>query len=348
MSSSNEWLTQSVAHSSVKPKSDLSNDPDVAGVEVWLQKFGVSYSHLLELPLVNINEKKSRQNQARPTAVVSDSVDRFVLALKNGNSLPPVVGYKSGTQVVLIDGNNRDAAHRKVPGLTTIRAFIVHPDTASEIIHAMTVDANSNHGVTPELSWRIQQAIYLGSLGFDVEQACDYAKVTAKQYGEHQRAIRAEQRAKNLKIHGFSDLPISTKIKLGVLPSDPVFLQASRVVIDTKMTLGETESFVRELKACATEASQVACVGRMADSRKMAEKARQALGRPVQFKSVKTGLLTGLGKIMHADIGAISRQILTDIERAEMMKRLNEAGERLIEIQIAIENSLREETRNVG
>lgn len=341
------WLNRSVVSSSTAPKSDISKDHGVSKVEQWLQGFGVSYSELLDLPLATIDEKKSRQNQARPTAIVSESVERFARDLANGAQMPPVVGYKSGNRVVLIDGNNRDAAHRKVPGITTIKAFVVDGDTASEIIHAMTVDSNSHHGETPPLSWRLQQAIYLMALGYGLDKACDYASVSTKQVGDHNRMVRSEQRAKSLKIHGFLDLATSTKIKLGVLPSDPVFLQASRVVIDTKMNLDETTSFIRELKTCATEASQIACVGRWADTRKMEAKAREALGRPAQMKSAKQGLITGIGKIMHADIGAISRQVLTDMERVEMIRRLSEAGERIIELQIAIEHSV-QETRNVG
>lgn len=343
----NSWLGKVTDQGTTKPKSNLNIDPGVAEVELWLQKHGVAYSSLLDLPIANINERKSRQNQARPTALVPESVDRFALALRAGEVLPPVVGYKSGNQVVLIDGNNRDAAHRKV-GLQTIRAFVVHPDTASEIIHFMTVEANAGHGVTPELSWRMQQAVWLKSLGFTDEQACAGAAVSAKQFSDHNRAVRAETRAKALKIHDFSVLSTTHKIKLGTLQSDPVFLHASRLVIDYRVTADDTAALLRELKTCGTEASAIACVGRWAENRKMEAKQAAAIGRGSRMTSARTGVVTGLGKIMAADITLICRQTVTDVERSELINRIIKAQDRLLELQIALETVVAAEVANAG
>lgn len=341
-----DWLKKSTDAATSAPKRDLSVDPDVIQVEKWIQGFaGVKYSELLELPLATIDEKKSRQNQARRQAIIQDTVDRLVPVIKRGDPIKPVIGYKSGSRVVLIDGNNRDAAHRKA-GASTIRAFLVHDDTPSEIILAMTVSANVGGGVVPELSHRLLQAVHLRSLGFPIESVCEWAAVTSRQLVDHERMEKSQLRSKSLKIHGFDALPTATKLKLAALPADPVFIQAARVVIDSKMTADETAALVRGLKACPDEAAQIRLIGRTAQSREIEAKARKALGKPIQVKSAKLGLITGLGKIMSADIGAIARQVITDIERAEMLRRLEEAGERIMELQIAIEAS-NKEARNV-
>lgn len=338
------WLKNQVDRATSEPKQDLSKTGscDTASVERWLQKFGVQYSHLLDLPLARIDEKKSRQNQARETAVIDDSVNRYVAALKSGDEFPPVVGYLNGTRVVLIDGNNRDAAHRRA-GMQTIRAYVLSPDTPSETILAMTVDANAHHGVTPPLPWRIQQAVHLISLGFSIDQVVEWSAVTANQIKDYRRITQAEQRAKTLRVHGFSELPAYAKLKLGAVTSEPVFIQASRVAIDTSMTVADVTEFIRDLKTYPDEKTQVEFIGETADRRKMEANARSALGKKPPIKSPRQGLITGLGKIMAADPAAIARSTLTDVERHELIKRANDAGERLIEIIIALDSTRAED-----
>lgn len=340
------WLKQKVAEATTSAKQDLGavGACDTATVERWLQKFGVKYSHLLDLPLVQIDEKRSRQNQAREVAVIDDSVNRYAAALRNGDKFPPVVGYLAGGKVVLIDGNNRDAAHRKVSA-GTIKAYVIDPETPSETIHLMTTDANSHHGVTPSLQWRLNQANFLVGIGHSVDVACTASAVSKTQLQDFRRAINAEQRARSLKIHDFIPMSNSAKVKLGALASDPVFIQASRVAIDTSMKVEEIAHFVRDIKACTAEADQITLIGGVAEKRKMEQKAIEALGKPVQIKSPKQGLITGLGKIMHAAPGDIARSVITDNERAELIKRCNEAGERLMEIMIALDV---EEAQRVG
>lgn len=334
------WLKNRVAEATTSPKQDLGrvDQCDTATVERWLQKFGVKYSHLLDLPLSQIDEKRSRQNQAREVAVIDDSVSRYATALRAGDKFPPVVGYLAGGKVVLVDGNNRDAAHRKVHGAGgTIKAYVLDPETPSETIHLMTVDANSHHGVTPSLQWRLTQANFLAGIGHSLDAACAAAAVTKSQVQDFRRAINAEQRARSLKIHDFMPLPNSAKMKLGALPADPVFIQASRVAIDTHMKVEEVSHFVRDIKAKPDETAMIAYIGTVAEKRKMEAAAIAALGKPVQIKSPKQGLITGLGKIMHAEPADIARSVVTDNERAELIKRCNEAGERLMEIMIALD-----------
>jgi hypothetical protein len=188
------------------------------------------------------------------------------------------------------------------------------------------------------MQWRLTQANFLVGIGHSVDSACAAAAVTKSQLQDFRRAIHAEQRAKALKVHDFGHLPTSSKMKLGALASDPVFIQASRVAIDTAMKSDEVAHFVRDVKAQTSETEMIAHVGLVAEKRKMEAAAIAALGKAVQIKSPKQGLITGLGKIMHAQPGDIARSVVTDSERAELIKRCDEAGERLIEIMIALDS----------
>lgn len=330
------WLVGVVNAATTEPKRDLSDDGGANEVEIWLQSFGVSYSTLLDLPISMIDIKGSLSNQARAEAIIQESVDRFATALTNGATFKPVIGYKQGNSVLLIDGNNRCAAYVKARR-EIIPAYVVHPDTPSEVIHAMTVAANTMHGETPGASWRIKQAEFLTSLGYPLDEACRLANVKVSQLQVHQRAERATARAKSLRLSGFTELPTNQRVKLGAIPSDPVFLQAARVVIDTGMSVTETEVLLREIKASPSESLQNAVIARVVLERKLEAKNRAALARPPRIKSAKTSLITGLGKIMAADPGGLARMVLTDMERIEMKKRLERAADHILELQIALE-----------
>jgi hypothetical protein len=277
--------------------------------------------------------------------VIEDSVTRYAAAMKAGDTFPPVVGYMSGQKVVLIDGNNRDAAARRA-SLGSIKAYVLHPETPSETIHLMTVDANAHHGVTPSLTWRLTQANFLVGIGFTREKACTAAAVTVRQLSDYQSSVRADQRAKALKVGGdFSKLSNTAKVTLGSLQSDPVFMQASRVAVDTSMKADEIRDFVREVKSCRDESTMIDAIVKTATARRLEAAAVEALGRGAVIKSPKQGLITGLGKIAHAEPTDIARCVITDSEREELVRRCYEASEKLLQITTALENDMEVKTR---
>lgn len=337
-----EWLKGAVKASSTARKETAVEARTAVNsqVEEWIRKFNVSYSRLLDLPLSQVDVRSSRSNQARPAPVVAESVDRFVLALKAGDDLPPIVCYSNGGKVVIIDGNNRDESYRKA-GRATIPAFVVAPDTPSEIILLMTVDANSHHGVTPPLAWRLVQADHLVELGLTNEAAAAAAAVTARQVMDHRRVIGAEARAKALKLSGFPDLPVNVKLRLAALKADPVFLSASRVVVETGMTYRDATDFTRQIQAHAGgEQNQMKFILEVAEDRKMEARRLAALGK-VPMRNPRQGLITGLGKVQHADINAVVKSTTTNVERSELSNRCLKMAERLMEIAEALDQAAR-------
>jgi hypothetical protein len=324
--------------------------PDVCDsqqVEAWLRSHGVSHSALIDIDLDMIDVKRSRTNQARPTPLVPESVDRFTVALKNGAIFPPIVVYPTGSKVVIIDGINREASTRKA-GHTKIKAFIISAETPSETIQLMTVDANSHHGVAPDYRWRIKQAIHLLSIGFDVNRVATAAAVTASQIREQQRLVKNDARARALKITKWQDMPETSRLRLGALPSDPVFVYAARVAIDTGMMVEDVSAFVKEIRALPSEGTQIDKIKEIADSRNLEAKQRAALGDRQSIKSPKNNLVAGIGKIMHADPEGIANQVITDVEQQELVRRIEAATEHLMAIQIAIEERMKENQRDVG
>lgn len=307
-------------------------------VERFLQQHGVKYAPKSQIPIGMFDEKASLGNQARDVPLIPESVERFSLSLKKGEYLPPVIVFPSGNKVVTIDGNNRYAGHKRA-GSQFVPGFVIAEDTPSETILLLTVAANNGHGVTPDPSWRLKQAAHLVEVGHTADKACEAAGVTKSQLGDYQAQKRADKRAANMKIHGFADLANTSRATLGRIQLDPVFYQAARVAIDTGMTAEDVRFLYRDVKGLGTQDEQIQHIVKVGAERKLEEKARKATGGGGRLASPYQSLLSSLGKIQALDSAAVARQILTDMDRAELNRRLDQAGEKLIEIQIAIQSA---------
>ncbi len=305
-------------------------------VEAWLQGHGVQYAPPGPIPMAMIDEKRSRANQARRDAIVTDSVDRFAAALRTGAGFPPIVVYPSGGKLVIIDGNNRQAAHRKA-GADTIAGIVVAEDTPSELIQLLTVQANAHHGVTPELGWRIQQAFHLCSLGYNVDQAADAAGISVTQLRTARAVQEADQRARALRINGFTDLAQHARQSLGVLKDEAVFFQAARLAVDTGMTIEEIRELVRAVKALPSEGARIEHIGAVAKERGIERATRKAIGRAVnRISSPKQSLATGIGKLLAVDPAALVRQIVTSHDRDLVVTRLRALENKLAQLKLAV------------
>lgn len=307
-------------------------------VEAWLQKHNVQYAGPIDIPMFLIDEKRSRGNQARRDPIVSESVDRFAAALRSGAVFPPIVVYASGSRLVIIDGNNRQAAHRKA-GSTSISGILIADDTPSELIQLLTVEANAHHGVTPDFAWRILQAFQLCSLGFSDGKAAEACAVTVAQLRGARAAQEADQRARVQHIAGFETLPQAAKQRLAALRDDAVFYQASRLALDTGMTCDEVRDMTREVKQLPSEGARLEAVSRIAVTRGIERSTRRATGKPAtRVTSAKQGLATGIGKILAVDEVLLARQVLTRHDREQLTSRVDALEQKIRKLRFALES----------
>ncbi len=305
-------------------------------VEAWLQGHGVQYAPPSMIPMSLIDEKRSRANQARRDAIVTDSVERFAAALRAGAAFPPIVVYPSGGKLVIVDGNNRQASHRKV-GAEAINGIVLAEDTPSELIQLLTVEANAHHGVTPEVGWRIQQAFHLCSLGYSVEQAADAAGISPAQLRTARAVQEADQRARALRINGFTDLATYARQSLGVLKDEAVFYQAAKLAVDTAMTIEEIRDLIRVVKTLPSEGARIEYIGTVAKQRGIERATRRAVGKAVnRVSSPQQSLVTGIGKLLAVDPAALVRQIVTSHDRDQVAARLRELERKVAQLKLAM------------
>ncbi len=341
--SGTDWLRHQAAQTA--PGSAPTVDT-VAAVslqaEQWLQKRGVKYAPPTLIPMDLIDERRSRNNQARRDPIVTDSVERFAAAMKSGEAaFPPIVVYPVSGRLTIVDGNNRQAAARRA-GKDEILGIVIDEKTSSELIQLLTVEANAHHGVTPELSWRINQAFHLCDLGFSDTAAAEAAAISLTQL-KGARAVReADARAKALKVMGFSNLVPTARGALNVIKDEPVFEAACQAAIDSNMTIDEVRNMIRDTKNLPSEQARLDHIAEIVKEREQEASIRnpgaRGRGKGGHLASARQGLAAGIGKILAVDTLQLSRTIITPHDRDDVVKRLTQLQRKLVEIEIAMKN----------
>jgi ParB-like chromosome segregation protein Spo0J len=332
-----DWLRQQGKKTGLGEEPSLDQVSTVSmEVERWLQRHQVEYAPPTNVPMTLIDLKRSRANQARRDAIVADSVERFAAAMKTGAVFPPIVVYPYVGKVVIIDGNNRHEAARRA-SLDVIRGIVVADSTPSELIQLLTVEANASHGVTPELTWRLQQAFHLISIGFSDAQAANASSVTTQQIMLHRKLEDSDRRAKAMRIGSFGELPATARAALAVLKDEAVFFQAAQTAVKTGMFVEDVRDMIRTVRKETSEAGRVAAIGRIAEERGIEAAARKAIGHAPRVSSPKTALSSGIGLIMSCDEGQLARSVLTLKDKELIMKRLKGLEDKVLALLIALD-----------
>lgn len=339
--SGTDWLRLQMRRTATGPVLDVSEaQASQIEVEHWLQGHKVEYTGPVQIAMAMIDEKRSRQNQARKDPLVTDSVDRYAQAFRDGAVFPPIVVYPAAGKLVIVDGNNRQAGAKRA-GREFVSGFIISETTPSELIQLMTVEANGRHGVTPDVTWRVRQALHLTTLGIPDAKAASAASVSVPQIRTARGMQEADARARELRINGFGDLPGTSRQALGVLKDQAVFYQAAKTVINTGMSIEDIRQMIRAVKGCTSEADRLSVVTKIANDREIEAQTKRATGRTMKrVGSPKTSLITGIGQIMSVKEDELCRAIVTAHDRDLINNRLTSLVDKILAVQVAMEANL--------
>lgn len=336
--SGQDWLKRQTKK--IDEQDSLAVSEDVASavvVEAWLQRRGVKYAPATGIPMSMIDERKSRGNQARREPIVPDSVERFAASLRAGRRFPPIVVYAQGpnaTRLVIVDGNNRHEAHKRAKR-DYIFGITIDWRTDSDVIQLLTVEANAGHGVAPPTEWRIRQAFHLCSLGHPDDVAAEAAGLSISQLKNARAAADAEQRAKILKISGFSELPMTNKQFLNGLKLEPVFHAAAVLAVAAKLTTAQIADVVRKVKQGKSESAQLSILAEQHELLTAETAYRKVASQ--RISSPKGALASGIGMLLACDIDVLVNNVRTTHDRDEINRRLREAEDKILEIQVKME-----------
>lgn len=324
-----------------------------AGVRAWLAKRGVNaLPRVYDLPIEAIDEKASRSNQAREGKIVEEVVERYLVGLKAGDEFPPSVGYfpaggtksmgqllREGAKVVLIDGNHREATYKKA-GRPTLPIIIIAADTPSELIHLLTVEANSRHGESVSARWRLIQGAHLIAQGWTLEIASEAAQVSPHVLRQKMITDKAEVRANALHIKGFDQLSGTAKHKLSQIKEDAPFKAAALVVRDTTMNTDDSATFVREIKELTSEADRMEHIAKVGEQRLLEQQIKRTVDKGVRVSSPKHKLVSAVGGVLKSDPDEVAGAIRTIMEQKELSDRLSLLAEHVLILQIAVAEAL--------
>ncbi len=330
-----DWLRRQTRQIEEHTTTSVSEqEASTVTVEAWLQRRGVKYAAATGIPMAMIDTKRSRANQARKDPLVSDSVDRFAQGMRAGRPFPPIVVFSLGNKLVIVDGNNRHEAAVRAKR-EFIHGIVIDPTTDGDLIQLLTVEANSSHGHTPPVEWRVRQAQGLTQRGFSDNEAAEAAGITPLQLKNARSAAEADGRARKLGIHGFADLSQTHKKDLNVLKADPVFFAAAKLVTTERLNHEQTKALIRDIKAGRSEAEQLAIVAEQAASYELEQATKKAMKKGVS--SPKNSLAAGIGLVLKCDPHMLVSQIVTAHDRDTIARRLREAEDAILEIHIAME-----------
>lgn len=298
----------------------------------WLDSHGVTYRGPVRIPLDRINKRESRNNQARREAIDPETVERYAMARRRGEVLPPiVVRVAGGGKVTIVSGNHREAGEAKAGG-TEIMAYVLAGDTPTEMIALLTVEANARHGKAVDASWRHEEVSMLSGLGFSQEQIAAATASTEAWVQDSLRLRRTDNRALDLKVRGWMELTPTARRELSKLHSDPVFVEASRLVVDTEMGSGAPlRELIAQLRALRSDQEQLDLVHRVYQARVAERKLKADTGRS-RLPSYRTSVGTAIGKVLAIDPGRIPGHYTTPTEMAELRRRCEDAASRLFEV----------------
>jgi hypothetical protein len=245
-------------------------------IQSWLKAEGVAYE-LRDLLDRDIDVARSTANQARiETPVNPELIERYANAAEKGAKFPPLVAYQKGRSFVLIDGNNRFAAFRKVykPGFT-VAVYIV---TASpEVLARLTYTANVIlNGAEASMIDRTNHAVRLLRAG--MTQA-EVSVATGLPKGTVQTAIAsadALERASRLAVtRNVAGLPPSSRSVIAYLPSDVGFVATARAASDLNLTSDEVRQLAGKVRKARGDDEAKAVVARYVDETRAEQDTRR-------------------------------------------------------------------------
>lgn len=188
------------------------------------------------------------------------------------------------------------------------------------------------------MSWRLQQAFHLCSLGFSDKAAADAAAVSLSQLQGARRLREADQRAAKLKVGRFGEIPAYGRQALAVLKDDPVFYLAAKTAIDTGMIIEEIREMIRGVKAQSSESARMEFINGIARERGLEQAARKVMNKSLnRVSSPKQALVTGIGKLLKVDEVALVRAVSTRHDRDLLNQRLQAAVDKILAVQVALE-----------
>ena len=212
----------------------------------------VAYTFEPNFPVERLRDAEGNQVRLSQHRAPKHMVARYAEQMKNGAVFPGIVINAQGE---VIDGNTRRVAAR-LTDRPTIAAYVC-TDLTPLCARALSVELNQSHGQS--MTEQEIRAFVVGAV--QEGQSLDvlaYARMTGTKPARLKRWIKAQQartRAarSGISIDRFAVLPEAVQAGLLQCRLQSVFVEASRLAIDARLTAATIRSIVREANAAPSE-----------------------------------------------------------------------------------------------
>ncbi len=304
-------------------------------IEEWLTGYSVEFCFESELDLGRVNVQASRANQARLEAVDEEVVARYAEDMARGDQFPPIVVHRASRKrkATILGGNHRHAAALKA-GLSTLPAYVVSAEP--EMVLRLTYEDNRRHGLPPSDEERIAQAVHLMDTGYSQEEAARVVGVTAGKVSRARAVVAADRRAEDLGVDGFGVLPRSSRSRLASVRSDPVFVEASKLVLAARLDTQQAYDLVTRINDARSDKAALGVVGAEQETHRSTIQAKAGQSRgPRTSRASKVN--DALFRLIDAKPSEVRALCATPEQREAMAERVRKAAKNLMAVGKALE-----------
>lgn len=226
-------------------------------LQEWLDEQAVPYEFVPSVPVAEIDIAKSLDNQARLADPLNEErVQQYAEAMENGSIFPPIICWRDGKQLVIIDGNHRLAAWM-LNDWAAVPVWVVNTKDLDTITQ-LTFEANAHHPAPNSSEERMQHALHMVRLGVPQVEAAARMQVKNTELNSAWRKAEADRRATTLgiKAHIWNPIAASSKTRLNALRSDQIFRKAVEVTHKLNLRSDSVSELVGNLNRLRTNTAQ--------------------------------------------------------------------------------------------
>lgn len=284
----------------------------------------VVWEYVESFPMKDIDEKLSLRNQARFEPLHEEWVSRYTEAMQRGDEFPALMGTKTrGGSVVLLDGNHRFQAKKRV-GETETDIYIV---TASpEVLQVLTFAANAVHGMPPSVEERTRHAIYLIDNGMEHKAAAAATGLLTSQVTTAYALEKADRRARQLGVtRGWSRLTKGQRERLGSISNDAAFVAATKLVVDSRLTMMESNKLCSALRNIRNERAQLVHIDEVKESLRQKNTDTAGVTRMAPVMDKRRLLIPHISFVAQMDIEGVVNATITRQQIDDLNRRIDDA-----------------------
>jgi len=234
------------------------SNPQIAD---WLDGHGITDKSIEDLPLSQIDDRRSLRNQARFQALDERVVVTYAEAMNGNAQFPPIVVVDDNTAggVLVVDGNHRVAAAR-LAGKTSIPAYVVRGATERQI-HVLTFDANTKHGIPTTAEERKAHAVYLvDTAGVGQKDAALMLNIPIRELAYELSVGRVNRRLAALGLERWEEIGRATRARLENISNDRVLQAVADLTIKAHLSSPAVSDLVTDVNKETTEDAALAVV----------------------------------------------------------------------------------------